>query len=147
MSDTFKILATTDFSDHALAGLDQAAALARRLGGEIALLYVVEDRLPPVIPFVSEPERRKMLESHREHALDKLPEYAGRHLSGCQVTTAAVIGAAAPEIVRFAAENGTDVIVMASHGYGPIRQLLLGSTTERVLHQAACPVLVVPSKK
>jgi nucleotide-binding universal stress UspA family protein len=147
MSDTFKILATTDFSERAAAGVENAAVLAGQLGAQVVLLYVVEDRLPPVMPFVSEPERRKILESQRDEALERLPDYAGNHLPGCQVTTASVIGTAAPEIVRFAEQNQIDLVVMASNGYGPIRQLLLGSTTERVLHHAPCPVLVVPSKK
>ena len=46
-----------------------------------------------------------------------------------------------------AAENQIELIVIASHGYGPLRQLLIGSTAERVLHHTSCPVLVVPSKE
>ena len=57
-----------------------------------------------------------------------------------------MVGVASQEIVRYAAEHAIDLIVVASHGYGPLRQLLLGSTAERVLHHAPCPVLVVPSK-
>lgn len=147
MADTFKILVTTDFSDQALAGIDSAALLARRLGAEIVLLYVVEDRLPPIMPFVSESEREQILVDHRDKATARMPDYARRYLPDDGVTTVAVTGAAAPEIVRFATENDVDLIVMASHGYGPVKQLLLGSTTERVLHHAPCPVLVVPSKK
>lgn len=47
------------------------------------------------------------------------------------------------EIAHLADECGADVIVMATHGRGFISHALLGSTTERVLRQAPCPVLVV----
>lgn len=146
MSDIQKILATTDLSDHSLPGVEAAAALARRLDGRVVLLYVLEDHLPPIMMLTAESERDALLEEHRQRAAKKLEEYAARHLAECSVETAAVVGVADREIVRYAAKNGVDLIVMASHGYGPVRQLLLGSTTERVLHHAQCPVMVVPTK-
>jgi nucleotide-binding universal stress UspA family protein len=146
MGDIKKILATTDLSDQSLPGVLQAASLARRLDARVALLYVLEDHLPPIIMFTTEEDRAGLLEEHRERAAGKLREYAESHLAGCESETAAVVGVADREIVRYAKENGVDLIVMASHGYGPVRQLVLGSTTERVLHHASCPVLVIPSK-
>ncbi len=146
MSDFTKILVTTDFSAQALPGVERAAALARRLESEILLLYVVEDHLPPILGTASLAERREILERHRQEAGERLAAYAAEHLAGCRATTAAVVGVAPREIVRYAEDLGADLIVVASHGYGPLRQLLLGSTAERVLHHAPCPVLVVPSK-
>lgn len=146
MSDLAKILVTTDFSDQALAGVEQAAVLARRLGSEIVLLYVVEDHLPPILGTISLEERREILEGHRRRVAEHLAAYAAEHLAGCRATTAAVVGVAPREIVRYAEQSSIDLIVVASHGYGPLRQLLLGSTAERVLHHAPCPVLVVPSR-
>ena len=146
MGDIKKILVTTDLSDESLPGVRQAASLARKLEAGVVLLYVLEDHLPPIMMFTTEEERGDLLEQHRARAAGKLGEYAELHLAGCETETAAVLGIADKEIVRFAEENAVDLIVMASHGYGPVRQLLLGSTTERVLHHASCPVLVIPSK-
>jgi nucleotide-binding universal stress UspA family protein len=47
------------------------------------------------------------------------------------------------EIVRLAKERGADLIVMATHGHGFFTHAFLGSTTDRVLRRASCPVLVV----
>ena len=146
MSDFAKILVTTDFSTQALPGVEQAAALARRLGSELLLLYVVEDHLPPILGTTSLAERNEILERHRQSAGERLAAYAEEHLAGCRASATAVVGVASREIVRYAEEKRIDLIVIASHGYGPVRQLLLGSTAERVLHHASCPVLVVPSK-
>ncbi len=146
MAEFSRILVTTDLSDQALPGVVRAASLSRLLGSEVVLLLVVEDDLPPILGLPSDSERDRILETHRERAAEALTEYAGEHLVGCQVETAAVLGVAAREIVAYAKENAVDLIVMASHGYGPIRQILLGSTTERVLHHAPCPVLVTPSR-
>lgn len=146
MSDFNRILVTTDFSDQALPGVQQAAALARKLGSELLMLFVVEDHLPPLLGGVTEDERQEILEKHREHAAKKLKEYASEHLAGTKFEAVTVIGVAPQEIVHRAEKLPADLIVMSSRGYGPLRQLLLGSTAERVLHHAHCPVLLVPSK-
>ena len=146
MSDLARILVTTDFSAQSMPSLAHAALLARKFGSEVSLLYVVEDRLPPVLGAISADERQQVLDKYREQAAAKLEEYVSEHLAALDVKTHAVIGVAPQEIVRFADEHQVDLIVMASRGYGPLRQLLLGSTAERVLHHASCPVLMVPSK-
>ncbi len=146
MSDFSRILVTTDLSDQALQGVERAASLSRKFGSKVVLLLVVEDALPPILGFPSGSEREQILERHRERAAEVLAEYAGQHLAGCQVETATVVGVAAREIVASAKENAVDLIIMASHGYGPVRQLLLGSTTERVLGHSPCPVMVIPSR-
>jgi nucleotide-binding universal stress UspA family protein len=46
-------------------------------------------------------------------------------------------------IVKFAEDVGADLIVMGSHGRTGLSKILLGSVAERVIGQAACPVLVV----
>lgn len=146
MADFAKLLVTTDFSERALSAVATACALAQRLGSRVELLYVVEDHLPPILIGLSEKQRRDILEEHRSRAEAALGDYADEHLAGCDHTTAAVVGVAAREIVRHAGAGGHDLILIASRGYGPIGQLLIGSTAERVLHHAPCPVMVVPSR-
>jgi len=138
-----KILATTDFSPQSEAGVDYAAALARRLDAVVVLLYVVEDELPPLLIGVSEERRREILEEHRKEAAERLTGYATEHMSGAAVRPEVRVGPPARRIVEAAGEEDVDIIVMASRGYGPLGQVLLGSTTERVLHHAPCPVMVV----
>lgn len=143
MADYAKILVTTDFSERALAGVRHAGDLARRLGSTVVLLYVIEDELPPLMIGVSEERRREILEQHRERAAGELVGYATEHLAELPVRPEVVIGPAARRIVEAARDEKVDLIVMASRGYGPLGQVLLGSTTERVLNHAPCPVLVV----
>jgi len=60
------------------------------------------------------------------------------------LTRETVEGDPAREIVSCASAHSVDLIVMATHGYGPFRRFLLGSVTAKVLHDAACPVWTGP---
>ncbi len=147
MSSFSKILVTTDLSDASLPALDVAAKLARSLAAPVTLLFVVEDNLPPILGFTTDVERHKVLEHQGRAAREQLEIPARQRLAGCEVEVTTRVGVPASEIRQYAQDNGIDLIVMASHGFGPMRQLLIGSTTERVLHHAPCPVLVVPVGK
>ncbi len=59
------------------------------------------------------------------------------------IETVTRMGGAADEIVKAAEERGVGLIVVGSRGWGEVRSILLGSVSERVLHLAHCPVLVV----
>ena len=144
LSHPTNVVVTTDFSPQALAGVSGAAALARRLGAKLHLLFVVEDQLPPILVGVSTAERREILSGYRKRALELLENYAHEHLEGLDVGLEVRLGVASQEIVEAAEDLDADLLVMSSRGYGPLRQLLMGSTAERVLHHARCPVLLVP---
>ena len=51
------------------------------------------------------------------------------------------------EILRYANENNVDLIVMGTHGRGPLGHVVLGSVAERVVRKAPCPVLTVRAKE
>ena len=52
-------------------------------------------------------------------------------------------GPPAEALVEAAASTEADLLVVGSHGHGAVARVLLGSTTDRVVHLAGCPVLVV----
>ncbi|MCB1056300.1 MAG: universal stress protein [Acidobacteria bacterium] len=145
MSEYKTVLATTDFSDAAAAGVTEAIKLARALGAELALLYVAEDRMPP-LTFSTEAQRAEIQRHHETMARKSLDEYAAKHLDGLQAKTLLRRGHPAPEIVACAKEIGADIIVMATHGYGSVGQMVFGSTMRRVLAHAGCPVVAVHSR-
>jgi nucleotide-binding universal stress UspA family protein len=63
--------------------------------------------------------------------------------SGIEARSAAPVGDAAAEIVRVAEESGADLVVLGARGLNPLKRLVLGSVSTKVLHQAPCDVLVV----
>lgn len=77
----------------------------------------------------------KTLEAARAAAAD----------AGIAAETIARHGRPAHEIVSVARERGVRLIVVGSHGYGPIEGVILGSVSRGVVAQAPCPVLVVPA--
>lgn len=142
MADYETILVTTDLSDPAAAALRHAAGLAERLGSKLIVAFVVDDLPPMVAAHTSDPPA--LLERHREHAARELEDHLARHLAGKTVETVIRQGVDHKEIVALAGERSVDLIVMGMHGHGFLVHALAGSTTERVLHHAPCPVLVVP---
>ena len=137
------ILCTTDFSEHALGGVKRAADLADRLGAGLTLIYVVEERLSALMLAASREPAEAILERHKQHAENALKAYVDEHLPGREVGTAVRIGVPHDEVVAHARECGADLIVVGTHGHGFVGHVLMGSTAERVLHHAPCPVLVV----
>ncbi len=137
------ILVTTDLSEASVTGLTEAAALAKAVGGRLTLLYVVEDTMPPLMPGASVAEWRRILDHHREAAQGQVEELAARHLAGTDHRIEVRKGRAVDVILETAADTDADVLVMASRGHGLIGQIVLGSTTDRVLRDSPCPVLVV----
>ncbi len=143
MSTWTKICCAVDLSEPSRLALEQAAALAKDLGAELLLLHVYESPTATATGMlVSPPEFFAAAEREVQRKLDAWRQEAER-LAGRSVTVSVVPGGAAAEIIRFAAEQHVDAIVVATHGRTGIRRLLLGSVAQRVVAEAACPVVVV----
>ena len=137
------IVAATDMSDASIEGLKRAADLAARLGSRLVAVYVAESRLSPMVLAASSESEEEILARHVETARKHLAEFVAAQLPGEAVETLVLTGAPHEAIVRHAGEHDVDLIVCATHGHGSIGHVLMGSTTERILHRAPCPVLVV----
>jgi len=138
------ILLTTDFSDTSRKAFAPAVTLARTFGAKILLTYVEEDRLPPLVVEYMAVGVEEILSQQMDRASERLGETV-KELAGEveQVEPVVAMGTPHVEIVRLAEERGADLIVMATHGRGFISHAILGSTAERVLRRAPCPVLIV----
>lgn len=136
------ILAATDFSETAEAALDWASELARLQGARLELIHAVT--VPPSLPgFV--PPAPVFDEEVRAAAQSRLGEAAVRlrKAAGGEVSTHLAMGTPSQVILSRAEEIPASAIVMGTRGLTGLRHLLLGSTTERVMHRAPCPVLSV----
>lgn len=136
-----RILLPTDFSDTAGHALDYARDLAARFGASVHLLHVVSD--PTAQDWAGEVEGLvvpDLLDKWKGDAEQRLGEIV---LGKIETVRAVRVGHAFMEILRYATNNGIDLIVMGTHGRGPVRHLLLGSVAEKVVRKAPCPVLTV----
>ncbi len=139
-----KILVTTDFSDLSRRAFPWARMLAQTFEARVLLVYVEEDRLPPLAGDLSGVQLQQILDAHRKRAEEELRRMAAADFpGGIAVETRVPTGVPHREIVRLAREEGVDLIVMATHGRGFLAHALFGSTTERVLRHAPCPVLTM----
>ena len=128
-----RILFPTDFSPSSLHALRYAEELARRFGAELIMLHVDFALTMYDLPDAPEPMGR--------HALDRAMELMRKH--GLRVRGICHHGLPADEIVRTAAAERADVIVMGTHGRTGLRHALLGSVAETVVRNAGCPVMTV----
>jgi universal stress protein A len=140
------ILVPVDFSDPSDQALRYAARFAQHFGSEMTLLHVVQ-RIS-VAPFPEVPPYLAFVEEDFENAETALQTLAARQtLKSSAIHTVVRTGLAAHEIVEAARDLDSDLIVIATHGYTGWKHLCIGSTAERVVRTAPCPVFVVREKQ
>jgi len=134
------ILLPFDGSAFSKKALSHAYALAKDEGSEVTALYVIP-RYEEMIGFMKTDSIRKSL--HKE--AERIIELAKQSVSSNGVTLATAIeeGNAADKIVETANRMKHDLIVMGSYGWRGVNKAILGSTTERVIMNASCPIMVV----
>jgi nucleotide-binding universal stress UspA family protein len=139
-----RILVPTDFSESARHALLYGTSFAREYEGELVLLHVVENL---TVGYASDLFPVPMAE-----VFDEISGYAKAELAklgaevkekGIAVRELVVQGKPSAEIVRVAREETADMIVLGTHGKGMLDKALFGSTAERVIRRAPCPVLTV----
>jgi nucleotide-binding universal stress UspA family protein len=140
-----RILIPTDFSEPSAVAVKYGLALSEAFGASVQILHVLED--PFIHGWAGEgymPDLASFRQTLREQAnsqLEKTLSPADRAKYHAQVVTK--FGAPFLEIVRFAKEQEVDLIVMGTHGRGPVAHMLMGSVAEKVVRKAPCPVLTV----
>ena len=138
------ILCPVDFSPAALQAVGLAVDLARRANASVTLLQAIEwlaEDDPRELPHLNVPEFRLYLMQDAEEQLNALIAQQPRVERGC--TAMVVAGRAYREILRIAAEQAADLIVMGARGRGGPALMPLGSTTQQVVRAASCPVLTL----
>lgn len=135
-----RILLPTDFSDTARLALDYAGELARRFDASVHLLHVVPDPGVQSLAVEAMPVVSDLAERWKADAERRLEEV---RVDGVQTVRAVRVGHAFVEILQYAVDNAIDMVVMGTHGRGPVEHLLLGSVAEKVVRKAPCPVLTV----
>jgi nucleotide-binding universal stress UspA family protein len=137
-----RILVPTDFSELSLKAIETAVALAKRFNAEIDLVHVLEPPPFPEFGYANIPIKEGGLRDVAEAAFDKLRKRIPA-LKELVKYTPVRTGNAPYEIVQSARQLNADLIVIGTHGRTGLKRLALGSTTEKVVRHAHCPVLVL----
>lgn len=146
--DLKRVLVPTDFSKLSSKALQYALRFADQFHAEVTVVHVIEPEVPPAFdgfmiapPVVSNGSSATC--AKRLNALVNSIRTAG----GTRVKSVVRCGLASIEIVDAAKELDVDLIVIATHGYTGWKHFAIGSTAERVVRAAPCPVLVVREKE
>ncbi|MBI3988360.1 MAG: universal stress protein [candidate division NC10 bacterium] len=137
-----EILFPTDFSEAAHYAGRYAAALARKLGASLHILHVPLIPLPPTSIELTGLALAELYEAGRLKAEARLQGLCQEEeFRGLSVRTTVRAGLVEDEILN--AAEGSDLIIMGTHGRIGLARTLLGSVTEKVARTAPCPVLAV----
>lgn len=139
-----KVLVPVDFSDYSKSSLRYAVNFAKLFNAEIYLIYVVEPVIYPpdfsmgqiAIPSVDVEIDKRALEELTNLAKKEIPPDVKSHI---------IVKSGKPyvEIIDTAASEDVDLIIIATHGRSGIEHVLFGSTAEKVVRKAPCPVLTL----
>ena len=138
------ILFANDFSEGSEHAFDYALSLANQYAAKLLIVHIINE---PVdlrgfyVPHISFENLEKEIADGAEKMMDR---FCSENLAGYDNFEKHVItGVPYEEIVRKAEESGADLIIMGTHGRKGVDHLLFGSTAERVVRNAACPVMTV----
>ncbi|WP_018466535.1 universal stress protein [Calidithermus timidus] len=139
-----RILIPTDATEFGRNALEQGLEVARLMGSEVTILYALENPYGLAPAYSAEPPEQieRALERYRresEKALAQIKEIAAAQ----GVSARAVLVEDSPVSAILEAAKEHDLVVMATHGRKGIERVLMGSVTDKVLHNCSTPVLVL----
>lgn len=134
-----RILVAVDFSETSDKAFDHALSLARAFEAELLAIHVLEE------PILYAPTTAQVYRDEFEKTMQgRMDELLARHSGeGVEIRTLLKPGPPFLEVIRTAEAENCDMIVMGTHGHGPVQNMLMGSVAEKVVRKAKCPVLVV----
>lgn len=134
-----KILVSLDGSKNSLKGLNEAIYLARQCGSTLTGLHVVSI-YPTGFGSILEPFKKEAFKQAKKFMAEAKTISAQ---NGIVFNEKIVYGEAKWDIVDFATHQKFDLIVIASRGFGPIKEMFLGSVANSVIHKSKIPVLII----
>ncbi len=139
-----KILVPIDFSDYSKSALKYAINFAKKFNAELYLIYVVEPIIYPpdfsmgqiAIPTLDLGMDKRAFEELNKLAEKEIPK---------ELIANTIVKTGKPfiEIIESAEEENIDLIIIATHGHTGMEHILFGSTAEKVVRKAPCPVLTL----
>lgn len=136
------ILCPIDFSDQSASALRYAAALARRGGGRLTALFVVDPRL--IDAAASAYDERGLVRASRAQ-LERFVSASVSRGAAADVRCITSLGKPAEQILAMSKRIRAGLIVVGTHGLSGARKFFFGSTTEKLLRRSGVPVLAVPA--
>lgn len=142
-----KILVPIDFTEHSEKTLRYGVRLAEMMNASLILFHVFE--LPE---YARAPAKDYSLSYEEQKQFEMAIDLRGKRLhkiaraieeSGIPVTISSCTGTPREQIIKLAKDLEIDLIVIGSHGNRGLAHFFLGSTAERVVGLASCPVMVV----
>jgi universal stress protein A len=143
-----KILVPVDFSEHSAEAVRVAADLARRFEAALTLVHVYDPlvyALPDGFTYMPQPAIDQLLQAFTDQLAQTKRE--ALEAGATRVETQVLQGIVAGAIIERAERGAFDLIVMGTHGRTGMQHVLIGSTAERVVRLATCPVLTVKNAK
>jgi nucleotide-binding universal stress UspA family protein len=137
-----RVLCPVDVSDFSARALAHAVALARWYSAEVIVLHVYT-AIPAPASIAAGVAKPTLAETDRQRTEEWVHSFAAPLLPSDVLSRVEIREGAAVAGILDAAE-GADLVVIGTHGRGGFERLLLGSTTEKVIRKAPCPVLTVP---
>ena len=139
-----KILVPIDFSDYSKKALQYTVKLAKSFNAELFLVYVIEPMVYPADLSMGQMVIPQSEVNLSEKANSELEELATNEI-GDSLKYNILIKTGKPfmEIIETATEVDADLIIIATHGHTGVEHLLFGSTSEKVVRKAPCPVLTL----
>jgi nucleotide-binding universal stress UspA family protein len=137
-----KLLVPVDGSENSVRALEAAIFLSKKIDAHMTVVHVMEK--PPTVYIHPQKELEELLQNYRREAeqiLEKCKEIGNRN--GVELRKVIIEGDAASEINRFAEKEVFDMIVMGHRGSGRFKKMVLGSVSEKVLHQTKRSVLII----
>jgi len=134
------LLVPFDGSESGKKALGRACELSRSDGSEVSVLYVIP-RYEEMMDFFKTDAIKKSLQQEAEKIVNKAKKIAAD--LGVQIKAVVQEGHASDKILEIADKLKNDLIVMGTHGWRGMNKAILGSTAERIIAYASCPILIV----
>lgn len=139
-----KVLVPIDFSDYSINALKYAVDFTQHFEADMILISVIEPMIYPADFSMGQVAIPATDQNLTERVENELKDLAEKEI-GDKVKTKRIIKSGKPfyEINESARDEDVDLIIIATHGHTGVEHLLFGSTAEKVVRKAPCPVLTL----